>query len=85
MFKAVSMEIREQVLKRIKEDGITTNQAAKDAGISPKTVYGWLARESKTTNCDQLELARVRRENQGLYELIGKLTVAVEKSKRGRL
>jgi transposase len=85
MFKTIPKEIRDQVLSRVKNDGITANQAANDAGISPKTVYGWLSRESKTTNCDQLALARVKRERQGLYEIIGKLTVAVEKSKRGRL
>lgn len=85
MFKAVPKEIRDQIISRIKNDGVTVPKAAADAGISPTTVYGWLSKESKITNCDQLELARVKRECQGLYEIIGKLTVAVEKSKRGQL
>jgi transposase len=85
MFKPIPKEIREQILSRIKTDGITANQAAHDAGVSPKTVYGWLSRESKSTNCDQLALARLKRECQGLYEIIGQLTVEVTKSKRGRL
>ena len=85
MFKSIPKEIRDQILSRIKNDGVTANQAANDAGISPKTVYGWLSRESKATNCDQMELARIKRERQGLYEIIGKLTVEVEKSKKGRL
>lgn len=85
MFKAIPKEIREQVLSRIKNDGITASCAANDAGVSPKTVYGWLAKESIATNCNQLELSRLKRERQGLFEIIGKLTVEVQKSKRGRL
>ena len=84
MFKAIPKEIREQVLSRIKNDGVTAGQAANDAGISPKTVYGWLTKESIATNCNQLELSRLKRERQGLYEIIGKLTVEVQKSKRVR-
>jgi len=35
----ISKEIKEQILKRIKEEGITVTTAAKDAGISSKTIY----------------------------------------------
>jgi hypothetical protein len=42
MFKSkVSREIKEQVLGRVKS-GVPVNQAAADAGISPKSIYGWL-------------------------------------------
>lgn len=43
-FKVVSKEIKEQILNRIKNGGVTAAQVAKDAGISANTVYGWLAR-----------------------------------------
>lgn len=85
MYKAIPKEIREQILKRIKEDGVTVPKAAADAGIAPQTVYAWLSNESKATNCDLIALNKLKRENEGLYEIIGKLTVAVEKSKKGRL
>ncbi len=85
MYKIIPKEIREQILSRIKNDGIAVPKAASDAGVASGTVYAWLSGESKTTGCDQLKLARVQRECQGLYEIIGKLTVAVEKSKKGRL
>ena len=84
MFKAVPKVIREEVLRRVKEDGVTVPKAATDAGIASGTVYAWLSKESKTTNCDLIALNKLRRENEGLYEIIGKLTVAVEKSKKGR-
>jgi transposase-like protein len=34
-------EVREQILKRIKEEGISVEQAAKDAGVHNTTIYGW--------------------------------------------
>ncbi len=84
MYKAIPKEIHEQVLSRIKNDGISVVDAARDAGISDKTVYGWLAQESRATDCNLIEMNRLKRENQGLQALVGKLTFHIEKSKRGR-
>jgi transposase len=84
MFKAIPKEIRDQILSRIKNDGITANQAANDAGVSPKTVYGWLTKESKTSNCNLLELSRLKRENQALCEIVGELSLEIKRTKRGR-
>ena len=85
MYAPIAKDIKDEILRRVKEDGITVPVAAAAAGVSPTTVYGWLSKESEKTGTSQIELARLRRENQGLYEIIGKLTVVVEKSKRGRL
>lgn len=84
MYKTIPKEIRDQVLSRIKNDGVSVTNAAHDAGISSKTVYGWLSHESRATNCNLIEFNRLKRESQGLYEIIGKLTAHIEKSKRGR-
>lgn len=84
MFKTIPKEIRDQVLSRIKNDGISVTEAASNAGISPKTIYGWLSNESRASNCNLIELNRLKRETQGLYEIIGKLTAHIEKSKKGR-
>lgn len=85
MFKAIPKEIKDQVLSRIKNDGITANQAANDAGISPKTVYGWLTKELAKTDCNIIEFNRLKKQNEGLYQIIGKLTAELDKQKRGRL
>ena len=84
MFKPIPKEIREQVLARIKNDGINANRAANDAGISPKTVYGWLTKEAGKTDCNIIEFNRLKRRNEGLYQIIGKLTAEIDKQKRGR-
>ena len=84
MFKPIPKEIRDQVLARIKNDGINANRAANDAGISPKTVYGWLTKEAGKTNVNIIEFNRLKRQNEGLYQIIGKLTAEIDKQKRGR-
>jgi len=85
MYPPIRKEIKDQILARIKNDGINANRAANDAGVSPKTVYGWLAREVRNGNPNILEINRLKRENEGLYQIIGKLTSEIEKQKRGKL
>ena len=70
----VSQEVKEQILKRIREDGIPVSQAAAEHGVHYKTVYGWLAK-GVTAQPSLLEVSRLKRENQALHEIIGRLTV----------
>lgn len=72
-FHVIPKEKKEQILNRIKNDGISVPQAAKDAGISDATIYTWLGRTAQGQN-NNTEVLRLKRELQGAYELIGKLT-----------
>lgn len=80
-FKIIPKEIKEQILNRIKNEGVTVIQAAKDAGLSPKTIYNWL-RGKAFSNVSILEVSRLRRENKLLLEMIGKFTLEKETEKR---
>src|SRR5512134_3107514 len=53
-FRVIPNEVKEQILNRIKNDGITAAQAARESGIPDNTVYGWLAKSvnGKTNNAD---------------------------------
>lgn len=84
-FHVIPKEIKEQILSRIKNDGITAAQAAKDAGICAETVRNWLAKGANGVNNEAIENTRLKRELTGVYELLGKLTVelAVFKKKNG--
>jgi len=82
-FKVISKDIKEQVISRIKNDGISVAQAASDAGVSTKSVYNWLA-FGAFANPSLLEINKLKRENQFLLELIGKLTMEQEKQKKGK-
>ncbi|MGH2612210.1 MAG: transposase [Rhabdochlamydiaceae bacterium] len=72
-FHVIPKEQKEQILKRVKEDGVSVVQAAKDAGISDSTIYTWLGRTSQGQE-NNTEVIRLKRELQGAYELLGKLT-----------
>lgn len=73
---------KEAILKRIKEEGVTANRAATEAGMSPKTVYGWLARETTTSGISYHEYNRVKRENEQLKQIIGDLTLDMSRIKK---
>lgn len=82
----VSKDIKEQILKRIRDDGVPVSQAASEHGIKSNTIYTWL---SKTVNAGPsiLEMSKLRRENQMLKELLGQITMemSLEKKKNERL
>ena len=80
-FKFIPKEVKEQILKRIKEEGITVSQAAADAGISSKTIYNWM-RSKTLTDGSVLEISRLKRANRELLEIIGELTHEVKRSKK---
>jgi transposase-like protein len=84
-FRVIPKETKDQVLSRVKNDGVTAAQAARDAGICADTVRNWLAKTANGVNTDALENARLKRELSGTYELIGKLTaeLAIFKKKTG--
>lgn len=71
---AVSQEIKDQILKRIREEGVPVAQAAQDHGIKPKVIYNWISR-GVTASPSILEISKLKRENQALKELIGELTL----------
>ncbi|MDQ3159138.1 MAG: hypothetical protein M3P98_03335, partial [bacterium] len=72
----------DEVLKKIKEDGVAVVEAARQTGVNVKTIYGWLG--SKAREGDPiLEINRLKRENEGLTALVGALTVAAARQKKG--
>ena len=80
-FKVIPKEIKEQILKRIKEEGISVKAAALEHGISEKTIYNWI-RGKSISDVSILEISRLKRENRELLEIIGELTHEVKRSKK---
>jgi len=75
-----SQEVKDQIIGRIKNEGLPVIQVAKEHGLSDKTVYGWLTKLTQGS-VSVLEYGRLKKENKLLLELIGKLTLEKEKSK----
>lgn len=68
----VPNDIRQQILERVK-GGTPITQVAEEHGVSEKTIYNWLSRGA-TAPPSWLEVAKLKKENQALKELIGLLT-----------
>ena len=68
----VPNEIRHQILDRVK-GGAPITQVVEEHGVSEKTIYNWLSKGA-TAPPSWLEVAKLKKENQSLKELIGHLT-----------
>lgn len=77
----IAPEVREQIMKRIKEEGVSVETAAKDAGIHNTTIYNWLGKGVK--NAPTIgEVVRLKREKDELLALVGELTLNVSRSQK---
>ena len=70
--QAVKKEIREELLKKVRE-GMSVKDAAERYGVSTASIYNWLGRKADGKS-EILELSRLKRENEALYQLVGRLT-----------
>ena len=79
--KATSLEVKEQIINRIKNEGVTVVQAAKDHGISEGTIYGWIAKkvEGQPSIAENIKL---KRENDQLKMLLGEITLKLSETQK---
>jgi len=77
----VSADIKQQILERIKNDGIPISQIAEEHGISNRVIYGWLSKGASSAP-SWLELNKLKRENSALKELLGRVMLEIELSKK---
>jgi transposase-like protein len=79
----IAPEVKEQIINRIKNDGVTVAQAAKDHGVSEGSIYDWLGK--KTTEVPSiLEVNKLRRENEELLRLVGEITLKLSETQKKR-
>lgn len=76
-------EIKQKILSRVKNDGLSVSQAAQDYGVSTKTIYAWLGNKAKGA-VSVLQYNKLRKENDELKRLIGELTIKMSiEAKKG--
>jgi len=79
----IAPEVKADILRRIKEDGITVQQAAADHGIHETTIYAWLTKGAEGAPTLG-ELVRLKRENQALLQLVGEITLQLSAGQKKR-
>jgi DNA invertase Pin-like site-specific DNA recombinase len=77
----VKKEIKEEILKRIK-NGEKATEVADHYGVHQKTVYGWLGWQAKSS-VSVIEYHKLKRERDTLLQLVGELMLK-QKSTRGK-
>lgn len=80
MKNAIAKEVKEEILAKVKA-GEPVASLAEKYGVSTKTIYNWLG--GRTTNqVSWMEHLRLKKENQQLKEIIGFLSLELERSKK---
>ncbi len=77
----VPPEVKADILKRVKEEGISVAQAAKDHGIHESTIYNWLG-TGAAGSPSWSEFARLQKQNKELFEVVGELTVKLSQAQK---
>lgn len=77
----VAPEVKADILKRIKEDGLPVAQAAEEHGLSTATIYGWLGASAKSAP-SWSEVAKLKRDKEELLRIVGELTVRMGASQK---
>lgn len=77
----IAPEVKEQIINRIKNDGVTVVEAAKEHGVSEGTIYAWIAK--KTEGQPSLgENIKLKREVDQLYRLVGEMTLKLSETQK---
>lgn len=81
MKKRIAKDLKEQIINRIKNDGVSVVQAAADHGIAEGTIYAWIAKkvEGQPTLS---EIIKLKRENAQLLQLVGEITLKLSETQK---
>ena len=77
----IANEVRADIIRRVKEEGVSVAQAAKDHGIHETTIYNWLSAGASSAP-SWSEFSRIQKQNRELFEVVGELTVKLSQAQK---
>lgn len=77
----IAPDMKTQIISRIKNDGISVVDAAKDHGVSENTIYGWIAKKVEGQPSIS-EIVRLKKENRELLMLVGEMTLKLSEAQK---
>lgn len=75
-------ELKEEIINKIKVEGITAVEAAKRYGIDVNNIYRWVSSGIAGAKGDLFEINRLKRENQELKQIIGEMMFEKRRGKK---
>ena len=73
-YPSLTPEQKREITTRIKERGERVADLAKEYGVSPRIIYGYLSRSGQQSGA-LLELSKLKREKEALLKIVGQLIV----------
>lgn len=73
-YLSLTSEQKREIISRIKEKGERVADLAKEYGVNPKNIYGFLSKTGQSSET-LLGLARLKREKDALLQIVGQLLV----------
>jgi transposase-like protein len=80
--KYYSNDLKQEIVNKIKSEGITATEGASRYGVGVKSIYRWLANGVGGVSSQILETNKLKRENRQLKEIIGQLTFDKKKGEK---
>jgi transposase-like protein len=80
-YPTLAPEQKQEIITRIKEKGERVAELAKEYGIHPKIIYGYVSRSSQHS-CVVLELAKLKREKAALLQIVGQFIIDQQLGKK---
>ena len=77
----IAGDVKADILRRVKEEGVSVAQAAKDHGISEATIYGWMVKGAIGAP-SWAEFSRLQKQNRELLELVGEITLKLSTTQK---
>lgn len=77
----IPQDVKTDILRRVKDEGVPVIQAAKEHGLSSRTIYGWLGKGA-TGVPSWNEFSRLQKQNRELFEVVGELTVKLSAAQK---
>lgn len=81
MYPPIDQTTKASILDAVK-NGMKVVEAAATYHVSDKTIYGWLRAQADNSGTSNLEIAKLRRENQELKEIIGMFTLQKKRAEK---
>lgn len=83
MAKHIDPTVKQAVLEDIK-NGMKVSEASLKHGVTGNAIYLWLRAQADNTGTSSLEVAKLRRENQELKELVGLFALEKKRAEKNQ-
>ena len=77
----IASDVKDQIINRIKNEGVSVVDAAKDHSISENTIYGWIAKSTEGQPTLS-EIIKLKKENTQLLQLVGEMTLKLSDTQK---